>query len=175
MVDEIWLRNLARAKFNEGNWQFEGTEDVETIVQSRIERSVSDLFDLAYEAVTVYNLHASAERAIKLLASSGDAGFTLLCGGVQVRLNKVKQTLIVSQITVEGFASKPEVIGRFTPLADPFGAIVWSENNRLIMEGGMLVKKILEQLIKESTLKSGTRSTTNKKPNFAEKGSYYEG
>jgi hypothetical protein len=162
MVDSPWLKNLAEAEIKGEKWTHKDQTSVQKLAQKRVTEAIDSLAEEAAESATIHNDHAPAHRKIgfvtipsKLPEHGG--GFRLFLGRTQIGLDYRMGALIATLTTSEGFALKSREIHRFLPHADPFGSVMWSRDNALLMTPELIIKRLLEDLTRAALLAGDTK------------------
>lgn len=151
MTDAAWLKHLAGARGVGKGLAPNDPEAVRQLAAARIEETIHELYDLAQDACLVFNEHAphGARTAnhLPLTAKPGGApGFMLFMGRTQVTLEYKDRTLVATLVNVDGFIRQARRLHVFTPHVDPFGSLVWSMDNALLMTNELIMKRLFEDL-----------------------------
>jgi len=153
MTDMEWYKNLAEANFENGKWVFEDNEKVEKLLSFKIKTVVNNLFDLASDAIEVFNQHAVEKPKINLLPisdtySSSLVGFVALLGTTQVKIIKKSQAIEVFLIDINGHSPETTLLHSFQPCYDAIGSVLWQTDSKNLINEDIIVKTMLEELVK---------------------------
>ena len=155
MADKEWIKNLASAKFINGQWENTNPQSVSQLAEVRIEDSVAQLYEEASEAADLYNLHAVDRPSISILSiakekSRGNGGVIMLLGKTQLNIEIYNNTLEAQLTTVDGFHRNTTILAKLTAQADSFGSVMWLADKSSLMSNELIVKKLMEQLVRSA-------------------------
>ena len=152
MADVEWLKALAGARLGPQGFRANDPEAVNRLARARIDDALHALSEEADMACCIHNDHARSERAIRLLplpATSG-GGLMLLSGRAQLSLVRETQpggmALLETVLVLRGFERRVVLERRYTPCSDAFGSVVWMQDNSLLMNYELIIKRLMEDL-----------------------------
>ena len=155
MPSPEWIRNLATAKYEQGQWQVPGLEGI-----SIIRRAADELGREMQSTINEFNHHALIRTELFPIAgpSGYHIGFLLVRAGLQIRLEFEQEdqnfTLVGSVIETRDFQIQTRLFTRLIPVADAFGGIGWQAQQGAVWTTDQLIRKILIHLM-ESTIRTG--------------------
>ena len=153
MTDHEWIRNLATAKYEDGQWAIVDGERLRAAAGERVRDAIADLVVEAQEAADIYNVHAKG-RQMKVLplnkseTGGATAGLMMLLGHINLSVEYIPHHMIVRMTLVKDFRKASRVLFTFTPRLDTFGDLHWSLDNGMIMNHDMIVKKLFETIVR---------------------------
>lgn len=152
MADVEWLKALASARLGPSGFCAEDPAAVNRLAKARIDEALHALREEAESACCIHNDHARCERAIRLLPlplKSG-GGFMLLSGRAQLSLVREvdghAMALVETVMVLRGFERRNVLCRRYTPCTDAFGSVVWMQDNALLMNYELIIKRLMEDL-----------------------------
>src|SRR5690606_22049047 len=131
-MDEAWIKNLARAKVENGKLVVPLGDGYGSFIEHRIRESMQQVYDLAHGYAAIYNLHVGEGKTINCLPASpeGDRGegILLLLGRHQIRLAPARGVFLAEGSSVEAFVRKNAFRWVFRPHTDACGSVVWAQD-----------------------------------------------
>lgn len=152
MTDVEWLKALALARPGPDGFTPDNPDAIRNLTRARIDDVLFALREEAETACSIFNQYARRERAIRLvpLANDRGGGFILLSGRAQLTLVREGDsnacTLVASLLVTRGFERRHVMTRRFTPCSDAFGSVVWMQDNALLMQNDLIIKRLMEDL-----------------------------
>ena len=150
MVDQEWLRNLATARYVDGQWELAEPEQHGQIVADRISDAIESLYEKAEMACDSFNQYSGGRRSMRILpiksSYQGKSGFLILCGSSQVSLESTPPILQISLAILRGFQRQCRPLFQLSPQVDPFGGILWAADNGLLMTHDLIIKYLMEHV-----------------------------
>lgn len=150
VTDAAWLKHLAHAQGKGKTLAPGDAQAVQALAAARVEGAIHELYAEAQESCLIFNEHARGARTVNHLPlparTDGSSGFMLLMGRVQVILEAKEQRLEATLVHVDGFIRQARRLHRFMPHVDPFGSLVWSMDNALLMTNELIIKRLFEDL-----------------------------
>jgi hypothetical protein len=152
VADVEWLKALAKAELGPGGLGAEDPQAVHRLARARIDEALHALREEAEIACGVYNDHARAGRAMRVLPlpETAGGGFLLLSGRAQLSLVREADgtgpALVETVVVMRGFERRLALKRRFMPCTDAFGSVAWMQDNSLLMQHELIIKRLMEDL-----------------------------
>ena len=152
MTDRQWLRNLATANFQGGQWALADPEEARDQITLRLEDTIPALLAEARDACEVYNLYATGRKSIRVLPlgpveGKTEGGLVLLSGHLQLKLEYVPPRLTSTLVAVRYFAHGSKPLHVFEPQFDSFGTLRWNmDKSGLLFSNELIIKKLFRGL-----------------------------
>lgn len=152
MADVEWLKALAHARLGPHGFAPDNVETVRNLTRTRIDEVLFALREEAEAACMIHNQYAKRERAIRMLPleNHNGGGFILLSGRAQLTLiregDQHTPSLVASLLVTRGFERQLILTRRFTPCSDTFGSVVWMQDNSLLMQNDLIIKRLMEDV-----------------------------
>jgi len=141
-MDREWIKHLALASLEGGEWRPQDRHILETKVRARLRDIMQEFLAAAEESAAIYNVHAHHGRRMSVLpvresALTKISAIVFLLGRVQLRLEDLDGTLSSNILTLQGFERRQSKLYLFDPRVDAFGSITWvkSGERELTIEG----------------------------------------
>ncbi len=162
MPDRNWLRNLATAQFEKGQWHLEPQTKDAASLKERVQKSLIDLYSELQEATEIFNYYAKTAEKISVFASKlsyslVDGAIILIHKNLQITLNMNGDKLIANLTSVQGFDKDSKLLHSFTPTIDAFGSFLWRLENGLIMNNQFITQLLFEEITRLSHSSEETR------------------
>jgi hypothetical protein len=140
--DSSWIKNLARAKYQNGQWipadaSFAGDAPFGALIE-----------DIT-QAVETYNNHASSPIRVLSGASRSPLLLSLLHGSAQIKFARNGQYLDISLLKTRNFQSVELPLARLNPVIDMFGHPTWMRGSTEC-SADQLIKHTFIQLLEAS-------------------------
>jgi len=154
MADKEWIKNLATATWSQGKWLHEEPDNVRRLMRNRIEDSTYLIHQEAQDAAELYNLYSKSRVKLNVLplgqAPDQVRGVVFMLGSTHATL-KLEQDLLAFNLTsLQGFQKVMIKAYNIRPQVDVFGSLVWQPDHATMMGPDMLVKRVLEELLKQA-------------------------
>ena len=158
MPSTDWIRNLAGASFENGQWILEDPENSKRKAESELADFIMTLSRDLDQNIHTYNIHNRDGKEMRKIEirQGGDthpSGVILLLGSAQVRLEKVGMNLVQKNIYLKNFQELQRSRRTYQPRFDQMGGLLWQVDSNSTVTSDQLVKIILTDLcfINQST------------------------
>jgi hypothetical protein len=154
MADKEWIKNLATATWKQGKWEHQEPERVRQLMRNRIEDSTFLLLQESQDAAEIYNSHSPSPVKLKVLPLGHTpekiGGVIFMLGSTHASLKLENDQLAFNLTSLQGFQKVPIKAYNIRPQVDAFGSLVWQPDHAPLMGPEMIVKRVLEELIKQA-------------------------
>lgn len=155
MSDLSWCKNLAQFEPSSGDWKLKNDLSSDPIPVSKINAIVCEMHEEAKKnayAFTAYSLNRIDLKVLPIQAVDSRIlnGFIILHGKNQIRIERNKKLLMIHFTEIIGFDIKERLSYTLTPRKDFLGEILWDVNGNRLVNSDLIVKIMLETLVKES-------------------------
>lgn len=140
--DSSWIKNLARAKFQNGQWI---PADGNPTGDAPFGAFIDDIIC----AVETYNNHSSIPIRMLSGAAKSPLLLTLLHGAAQIKFTRNGQFLDISLVKTRNFQSTELPLARLTPIIDMFGHPTWMRGSSE-WSADQVIKHTFIQLLESS-------------------------
>lgn len=140
--DITWIKNLARARFQNGQWI---PADETLSGDGPFGALVEDIVT----AVDTYNHHASSSIRMLSGAQKSPLMLTLLHGSAQIKFIRNGQFVDIVLIKTRNFQSVEHPLARLTPVIDMFGHPTWMRGSTEY-SADQLIKHVFIHLLEAS-------------------------
>lgn len=140
--DSSWIKNLARAKYQNGQW-------VPAEAGLTGDGPFGVLIEDVVSAVETYNNHASSPIRMLAGAAKSPLLLSLLHGAAQIKFTRNGQYMDISLIKTRNFQSVELPLTRLTPVIDMFGHPTWMRGSTEC-SADQLIKHTFIQLLEAS-------------------------
>ena len=150
-MDLFWVRNLAQAKFVQGQWRLPNELQAKQHTKASLMVTIRDIYQELVVAVNTYNQHVQVTRQIKLLpiyeqSDQPMIGFIMMIGALQMRFERKAFRLQATLESLQGFRKVQELIHEFEPRIDGLGGLSWIMDGKSIMTNEMIIKQLLHDI-----------------------------
>jgi hypothetical protein len=152
MIEREWLKNLAKAKFENGQWSVAEMPSKEPhLIFEHFLSSIED-------AIDIFNHYS--DRPIGVFPLQGEtpssqSGTLIVRGHIQIKLFfevfENKPRITGKTFTMESFALKETNLPVMTSEIDAFGATLWRTANNKLWNTEQYIRKILLYILEKST------------------------
>jgi hypothetical protein len=154
MADKEWIKNLATATWKQGKWEQEEPDRVRRLMRSRIEDSTFLLLQEAQDAAEIFNLYSKSPIKLGVLPlgqlPERVGGVIFMLGSTHASLKLENDMLAFNLTSLQGFQKVLIRAYNIRPQVDAFGSLVWQPDQAPMMGPEMIVKRVLEELIKQA-------------------------
>lgn len=150
-MNHDWLKNLARAQWQQGEWRVVDPAGVQKRAVSQAQDLVWELLQAAQDATFIFNPynHRTDELRVASLdvtAASPYRGFVLLMGGVQLRIQWETEDMVTATgVWLENFQKRERQLHRFIFSPDALGDLQWRDD-QLLLNSDQLLKQLLADI-----------------------------
>jgi hypothetical protein len=154
MADKEWIKNLATATWKQGKWEQEEPDRVRRLMRGRIEDSTFLILQEAQDAAEIYNLYSKSPIKLNVLpigqTPENVEGVIFMLGSTHVSIILENDMLAFNLTSLQGFQKVLIKAYNIRPQVDVFGSLVWQPDHAPMMGPEMIVKRVLEELIKKA-------------------------
>jgi hypothetical protein len=146
---ENWIRTLAGATLNNGEWQAQDPELVRKGALGVIQEIITELYDDARHAAAEFNQFCDPRRQVRVLAlDARSEGFILMQARTQLRVVWTGGTLQAHVTVSTGFTHRQIHSRTWSPKLDGLGGVWWQTEavGSQLLAGSMIIKQLFEDL-----------------------------
>ena len=144
---DVWIKTLASATLNNGEWQPQNPELVRKGAIGAIQDTITELHDDARHAAAEFNQFCDPQRLIRVLAlDARHEGFMLLQSRTQLRIVWTGGTLQAMVTVSTGFTHRQVHARTWSPKLDGLGGVWWQSDGSQLLTGSMIIKQLFEDI-----------------------------
>lgn len=149
-MDQEWIKHLAQAENVRGEWVPADPEAIRAKVTHAVLDALANLMAAVEQASHVFNMHNHRGVEMRVLPSRGPqgglAGFVMLFGKVQIRVEQQGSALKAVLAWMRDFSKEERTLNLFSPQADPFGGVTWVMNQKAAVTQPLIVQQLFRDL-----------------------------
>ncbi len=154
MADKEWIKNIAAATWKQGKWEHQEPEQVRQLMRTRIVDSTFLLLQEALDVAEIYNLYSKSAVKLHVLPLGQTpekvGGVIFMLGSTHASLKLENDMLAFNLTSLQGFQKILVRAYNIRPQVDVFGSLVWQPDQAPMMGPDMIVKRVLEELVKQA-------------------------